>query len=577
MKSSLKISIVLSLIILVAVAFRFLALSWGLPIRYNDDETNYIEMALRIGIGKFEPEHFGHGTLFPDILFFVYALYFLVGKAVGIFTSLDAFMLAYLRDPSVFAISARLVVNIFAVGTLYLTYLMGKELFNRKVGVLASLFLSFSTVHYMMSTTGLADMPAAFLLLLSSYLVLKYYFSNEANASLKYFCFSGFVLGLAIAAKMLTAPGIILYLFVYFYKEKRLFKILNRNLFIGLFFVILGFFVAEPYPFINPGKFLNSLVSIKAHYVDISKSTAPAFAYFFEWIPNALGGISALVFFASVFYFLHKRAKNAMLTLVFPLAHFLPFLIGTGFPYYLLPSLPFICLVISAFLYEITLKLKRCRVVFLYTFTFICILNPALDSLRYYLVITSKDTRIKAKEWVEENIEGGKSIILEGALGNDLVLVPKLDENLESLKDSLKWTIAHGGSGRFQKLLIKNYDDSRKTYRLYKVSQYFEEEDILDTNADYLITCGFFDLSLGHLEGYRDKKYCQDYQGRRRVLTAIENKFLLIKEIEPFPKFRFFYPLFSTVDYRALRKIDVFRDRPKIAPGPKIRIYERMP
>ena len=574
MRNLSKISVALFLIILIATVFRLLAVNWGLPFRYNDDETNYMEMALRIGIGKFEPEHLIHGTLFPGILFFVYALYFLVGKVVGIFASLDAFMLAYLTDPSIFVRLARLIVNIFAIGTLYLTYLIGKELFDRKVGVLATLLLSFSTVHYMMSINALADMPAVFFLLLSSYLILKYYFSNEVNAGLKYFWFSGLTLGLAMAAKLSTAPGIILYLSIYLYKEKKLFRFLNKNFLIGLFFVILGFFIAEPYAFIKPGMFFNSLGFIKTVFIDSKKFTPPVFAYFFEWIPNALGWISTLVFFASILYFLHKRAKNIMLISIFPLVHFLPFLIGAGHTYYLLPSLPFICLIISAFLYEITLKFKKWRVIFLYTFTFICIFNPALDSFRYYLVTISKDTRTIAKEWIEKNIEKGKSVILEGALGNDLVLGPKLNENLESLKDSLRWSIAHGGSGRFQKVLIKNYDDSGKTYRLYKASQSFKEEDILNTDADFLVTCGFFDLSFGHFESFRDKKSCLDYEGRKRVWAAIEKKFLLIKEIEPFPKFKLYYPLFFTADYQTLRGIDIFKDRSKITPGPKIMIYK---
>ncbi|MFC1698994.1 ArnT family glycosyltransferase [Candidatus Omnitrophota bacterium] len=584
MKTSAKFNTALFLIILVATLFRLLAVNWGLPYRFHDDETNYTEMALRFGIGKFDPAHFTHGTLYPGILFFVYGLYFLVGKTVGLFSSLDGFMLAYLRDPSIFSILARLIVNIFSIGTLYLTYLIGKELFNRKVGLLASLFLSFSIIHYMMSVTGLADIPAVFLLLLSSYLLLKYYFSNQLSAGLRYFWFSGFTLGLAMAAKLLTAPGVFIYLFIYLYKEKKLSKILNLNLLIGLALVILGFFIAEPFPFINPGVFFKTINNASRYFSGFEKIYTPAFTYFFECLPNALGSISTCVFFTGILYFLHKRTKNALLILVFPLAHFLPFIKGVGFSYYLLPSLAFICLIISAFLYEISLKFKRCRVILLYTFTFICLLSPALNSFRYYLVITSKDTRVIAKEWIEQNIKKGKSIILEGALGNELILGPKLNEDLESLQDSLSWTVDQGGSGRFQKALIENYDDRGQSYRLYKVSLNFIEEerkDISNTNADYLVTCGFFDLGLGHLERFRGKgklrpeTYYQTRQERRDVLAAIEKKFLLIKEIKPFPEFRLFYPLFFTADYRALRGIDIFKDRSRISPGPEIKIYER--
>lgn len=577
MKNLSKINVALFLIIAIACIFRLLALNWGLPFRYNDDETNYIEVALRIGIGKFKPEQLVHGTLFPDILFIVYALYFLAGKIMGFFPSLDSFMLAYLRNPSAFSILARLTVIFFSIGSLYLTYLMGKKLFNKKVGALASLFLSFSTVHYMMSTTGLADMVAAFFLLLSFYLLLEYYFCSNTRKSLRYFYLSGFILGLSMAAKLLTAPGIICYLAIFFFKEKKHLKFFRKKIFLGLFFIILGFFLAEPYAFLNPGELFLSFKTIEQSNIGFVKVTPPVFSYLFGWLPNSLGKISIVVFFTSLIYFLFRRTKNIMWILIFPLFHFLCFqmLSATGFAFYLLPSIPFICLTISTFLYKTSQSLKKWRSVFLFALSFLCIFNPALDSLRYYSVITNKDTRSEAKEWIEKDIQSGKSIMLEGAVSNnELVMAPKLNENLESLEDSLKWTIAHGGSGRFQQLLVKNYNDNNKTtYRLYKISHHFKESDVLNTRADYLVTCGFYDLDLGELEGYRNEQY---YPERKKVWRAIGKRFILIKKFEPFPKFRFFYPLFTTADFRVLRGINIFKDWPNISPGPEIKIYKRI-
>lgn len=568
-----KITLFLIVLILIACLLRALALNWGLPFSYHNDETNYMEMALRIGIGKFVPEDLCHGTLFPDILFFVYALYFLAGKAIGLFASQDAFALSYLTDPSIFTILARLIVIGFSLGSFYLTYLIGEKLFNREVGLLASLFMGFSTTHYLMSIIGLGDMPAVFLLLLSFYLLLKYYFYSDSNikGGLKYFYFSGFVLGLAMAAKLLAISGIGCLLVVWFLKKDNRSKLFSKKLFLGLFFILLGFFIAEPYPFLNPGKFLFSLGRIKGNYFD--EVTTPVFTYFLVWLPNSLGRISAFTFFVAGFYFLFKRTKNAFLVLLIPFFHFLglSMLRPIGFAYHLLPIIPFVCLLIAAFSYEASRRFKKWQGAVLFSLSLICIFNPVLDTFRYHLVITSKDTRTEAKEWIEKNIESGKGIILEGAAGGELVLVSKLNENLESLKDSRALVISRGGSGRFQKLLIENYDISKRTYRIYKVMQ-FREEDILNTQADFLVACGFFDLDFGDFEGHRSD---QHYQQRKKVREAINRKFILIKNFEPYPKFRFYYPLLQAADYQALRRINILTERQRIAPGPEIGIYKR--
>ena len=583
MKSLLNIKIVLILIILVAAIFRLMAVNWGLPFKYNDDETNYIETAMRFGIGKFNPDktHLVHGLWFPEILFFIYGLFFLIGNAIGMVTSKTSFLLTYLRDPSIFFILARLITITFSMGSLCLTYTIAKRLFNKTVGILAVLFLSFSTVHYMMSVNALADMTSMFFLILSIYFLLKYFAEPNIRKDSRYFCISGFILGLAVAAKWLAAPGVVCFLAIHYFKEKRL---ISSKLIWGPFFILVGFCLGTIPAFFDLGKLWSEFYLTYEHlsegYMSIAKVTPPVVSYIFEWLPNALGIVSSFVFLAGLIYFVFKRSRNIWFILLYPLTHFLLFQImqATGFAYYLLPSLPFITIAMGAFLYKVSIRFKKWGSAFLVVVSILCFLNPAMDSLRYLFVITGPDTRTQAKIWIEGNIPNDSDIILEGALGNKLVQAPVLNENLETLKDSLEWTLDHGGSGRFQRLLIENYTTSRNSYRLYKVPQNFKEEDVLNTTAGYLVTCGFFDLDLGELEGYLDKDYYGKdyYKERRRVWEIIEKKFRLVKKFEPFPKFRYYYPLFFAEDYRTLRKINIFKDRIKVAPGPEVRIYKRI-
>lgn len=91
--------------------------------RLFDDETNYIEMSLRYGINKWEPQHYMHGTLYPKLLFIPYSLYYVAGGF-----SPETFILKYLREPKIFFLIARLVVWFCSLVCLWLVVKIGEEL-----------------------------------------------------------------------------------------------------------------------------------------------------------------------------------------------------------------------------------------------------------------------------------------------------------------------------------------------------------------------------------------------------------------------------------------------------------------
>src|SRR3989344_1581378 len=66
-------------------------------------------------------------------------------------------------------ISVRLPSVIFGVATVWLIYLLGKELFSRKVGLLAALFLAIAPLHIYYSQEARMYVFAAFAVTLSFY------------------------------------------------------------------------------------------------------------------------------------------------------------------------------------------------------------------------------------------------------------------------------------------------------------------------------------------------------------------------------------------------------------------------
>lgn len=70
-------------------------------------------------------------------------------------------------------IAVRMPSVIFGVGTVYLTYLLGGRIFEKKIGLLAALFLAVGPLHVFYSQEARMYSLAAFSVALSSYLLLK--------------------------------------------------------------------------------------------------------------------------------------------------------------------------------------------------------------------------------------------------------------------------------------------------------------------------------------------------------------------------------------------------------------------
>lgn len=71
-------------------------------------------------------------------------------------------------------ISVRIPSLILGVGTIWLTYLLGKELFNKRIGLLAALFLAVGPLHVFYSQEARMYSLATFAVALNSYFFIKF-------------------------------------------------------------------------------------------------------------------------------------------------------------------------------------------------------------------------------------------------------------------------------------------------------------------------------------------------------------------------------------------------------------------
>jgi 4-amino-4-deoxy-L-arabinose transferase-like glycosyltransferase len=158
--------------------------------------------------------------------------------------------------------TARLLSPLFGALTVAISFLVGKILFNRNVGIVASLLFLFYDIWLWHSRTIMTEVHYIFFSMLSL-LLLLYAFKTD-QIKIKYFVASAIVFGLALTSKILSIEfsalffGIIL-LGILIKKQPDSIKKKNIpkiSLFVFSFFIIsvFSYFLTEPGFYENPLK-----------------------------------------------------------------------------------------------------------------------------------------------------------------------------------------------------------------------------------------------------------------------------------------------------------------------------------
>ena len=133
---------------------------------------------------------------------------------------------------------SKLIELLFSLGCIYLTYLIGKNIFNEKIALLSAFFVALSPTFFNYITISLTDIPSLFFGLLSVYSFIKK----------KYFL-TGIFSSLAFMTRFLQL-GVFLILFLILLLKHR------KNYFRNVSYLILGFvLVFFPYIIFNYFKY----------------------------------------------------------------------------------------------------------------------------------------------------------------------------------------------------------------------------------------------------------------------------------------------------------------------------------
>lgn len=187
---------VVSCVLVLGIALRFLGLNWGLPSQLNSDEwvivTGALDLAQR---NSFEPSlYFRPDHVEIQLSYLAYQAY------AHLFVHAPV-ELAYAADPGVFLLISRAITALFGVALIVLAYFIGRR-FNRNIAVIAVVLFSFFPLFVEHSHFASPDVPLT-AALMAVILALMYYMDRPGFPSL--FVASG-ATAIAIAIKY---PGAI--------------------------------------------------------------------------------------------------------------------------------------------------------------------------------------------------------------------------------------------------------------------------------------------------------------------------------------------------------------------------------
>lgn len=246
--------------------------------------------------------------------------------------------------------TAHLLVALLSALSIFLIFLVGKELANKTTGIFAAIFLATNPLYNFWSYKLLTEPLALCLILLSMYLFLK---SRNGNGS--YLCLSFLTAGLAVLAR---------YTSVTLVAALAIAELLNRKASIKkLFWPSVMFLVAvSPLLFLGMSLYNNPLGMMLQNSAETSYPDMPLTSY----LSNPLYNLGYFTAFFFLFGISQMRKRSAMIWLYLAITAALLALVNQKYERFLIILLPAYAIIAAtgfSYLHRHSEKLKGLLVV----------------------------------------------------------------------------------------------------------------------------------------------------------------------------------------------------------------------
>jgi Dolichyl-phosphate-mannose-protein mannosyltransferase len=399
-------------LLLLALGLRLWGIKSGLPYAYNSDENaHFVPRAIGLFGHNLNTGYFNNPPAFTYVLYVVYGIWFGGGQALSH---------TFASDPTQVWVIARASAAVLGTLAVWLLYLTGARLFDRRTGLLAAGLMAVAFLPVFYAHLALNDVPTLAPLTLSLWAtagVLRY-------GRLRDYLIAGIGLGLASATKY-TGGIVLLPLLaaaVFHYRSSGR----SRTALIGIatagVLALIAFVFADPYALLDFSAFHGGIAHQSAASDDatgkLGLTHGSGITYYLWTLTWGLGWVPALAALGGSIA-LWWRERRLIVVLVPSVIIFLLFmgLQGRYFGRWLMPVLPIFCL-LSAFavlraadwIGEMVPELRP---------TMVAVAVVALcgqgvvHSVHSDLVNSRPDTRNEARAYMVAHVPAGTHIVVE--------------------------------------------------------------------------------------------------------------------------------------------------------------------
>jgi 4-amino-4-deoxy-L-arabinose transferase-like glycosyltransferase len=418
-------------VLLLALGLRLWGVSHGLPYAYNADENaHFVTRAIGMFGHDWNPNYYVNPPAYT------YVVHLLLGIAYGGRAGVSN---AFAADPTDIWIIGRVAAGVIGTLAIWLLYLAGSRLVDRRVGLLAAGLMAVSFLPVFYSKLALNDVPTTAGVCLALWGAAGILRRGRARD----YAFAGIGLGLACATKY--TGGIVLLSILgaagaqFAVSGGRAYAI--RGLAIVAAAALAMFLIANPYAVLDFSAFTEGLT----HQSDASGDAAGklgltqrsgylyylwSFGWGLGWLPlvMAAGGAVRLWFDES----------RLVWILVPPVVLFVLFM-GSQERYFgrwLLPVFPMLCILAAYAAIEFVDYVSASHPALKPTLIALAVVAVCgqgfVYSLHSGLVLSRDDTRNLARAWMVANVPAGKKVVIEPVvpdqwaqdIGNPLPIIP---------------------------------------------------------------------------------------------------------------------------------------------------------
>ncbi|HEX2087545.1 MAG TPA: glycosyltransferase family 39 protein, partial [Solirubrobacteraceae bacterium] len=405
--------VAIGLLLVGALLLRLWGGDHGLPYAYNADEnSHFVPRAISLYDHEWNPDYFVNPPAFTYVLHIVFTVWF--GGREGV-SELVA------SDPTEVWVVARATAAVLGTLAVWLLYLAGTRLLDRRVGLLAAGLLAVAFLPVFYSHLALNDVPTLAPLCLSLWGVAGVLRLGRKRD----YVIAGVGLGLAAATKytggIVLLPLLVATLVQYYAPGGRASAL--RGLVIAGACAVGAFVAANPYVVLDFPAFWDGITHQSSAAGGETQGKLGlthgsgvfyylwSFTWGLGWIP--LGAAAAAVP-------LLWRDEKRLIWVLVPATVLYVIFMGTQERYFgrwLIPVLPFVCLLAAYAAIDLadraSLRRPRLRPTFLAIAAVLLCGQGLVYSLHIGQVLSREDTRNLTREWMVEHIPPNTKIVVE--------------------------------------------------------------------------------------------------------------------------------------------------------------------